>query len=54
MSYVDGFLDKERDTLVHVVERVNKKREYPEYPRSSYVLLSLILVASIQVFLATN
>ena len=31
MSYVDGFLDKERD-IIHVVERVNKKREYREYP----------------------
>ena len=31
MSYVDGFLDRERD-IIHVVERVNGKREYREYP----------------------
>jgi DNA polymerase elongation subunit (family B) len=31
MSYVDGFLDRDRDTI-HVVERVKGKREYKEYP----------------------
>jgi len=31
MSYVDGFLDRDRDTI-HVVERVNGRREYREYP----------------------
>jgi len=31
MSYVDAFIDKEKDTI-HVVERVNGKREYREYP----------------------
>jgi DNA polymerase elongation subunit (family B) len=31
MSYIDGFLDKERD-VIHVVERVNGVRRYIEYP----------------------
>ena len=31
MSYIDGFLDKERD-VIHVVERVNGERRYLEYP----------------------
>jgi len=31
MSYIDGFLDKERD-VIHVVERVNGQRRYLEYP----------------------
>ena len=31
MSYIDGFLDKERD-VIHVVERVNGQRKYVEYP----------------------
>ena len=31
MSYVDGFLDRERD-IIHVVERVDGKRVYKEYP----------------------
>jgi len=31
LSYVDGFLDKERD-IIHIVERINGVREYREYP----------------------
>lgn len=31
MSYVDAIHDKERD-IVHVVERVNGKREFKEIP----------------------
>ena len=31
MSYVDGFLDREADKI-HIVERVNGRREYREYP----------------------
>ena len=31
MSYVDGHFDRDKDTI-HVVERVNGKREYREYP----------------------
>jgi DNA polymerase elongation subunit (family B) len=31
MSYVDGFLDRDRD-IIHVVERINGRREYREYP----------------------
>ena len=35
MSYVDAYIDRERDRI-HVVERVNGKREYREYP-ANYV-----------------
>jgi len=35
MSYIDAYHDKARDTI-HVVERVNGRREYREYP-SRYV-----------------
>ena len=31
MSYVDGFLDRDRD-VIHVIERINGKREYREFP----------------------
>ena len=31
MAYVDGYFDRQRDTL-RVVERVNGKREYKEFP----------------------
>ena len=31
MSYVDAFLDREKDKI-HVVERVNGRREYREFP----------------------
>ena len=31
MSYVDAFLDQEHDVL-HVVERVNGKRHFKEFP----------------------
>ena len=35
MSYVDAYIDRERDRI-HVVERINGKREYREYP-ANYV-----------------
>ena len=35
MSYIDARLDKERD-IIHVVERVDGRREYREYP-ANYV-----------------
>jgi len=31
LSYVDSFLDRDRD-IIHVVERVNGERQYREYP----------------------
>ena len=31
MSYVDGYLDRQKD-VIHVVERVNGERRYKEYP----------------------
>ena len=31
MSYVDAFLDRDKD-IIKVVERVNGRREYREYP----------------------
>jgi len=31
MSYVDALMDRERDRI-HVVERINGKREYRDYP----------------------
>ena len=31
MSYVDAFLDRDKD-IIKVVERINGKREYREYP----------------------
>lgn len=38
MSYIDGLLDRKRDTI-HVVERVNGNRVYKEYP-TKYVFYS--------------
>jgi len=35
LSYVDAYIDRERDRI-HVVERINGKREYHEYP-ANYV-----------------
>ena len=35
MSYVDAYYDRDRDTI-HVVERVNGKREYRDFP-ANYV-----------------
>jgi DNA polymerase elongation subunit (family B) len=31
MSYIDGYLDRDKD-IIHVVERVNGERRYVEYP----------------------
>lgn len=31
MSYIDGYLDRDKD-VIHIVERVNGKREYRQFP----------------------
>ena len=51
MSYVDAFHNRDTDTI-HVVERVDGKREFKEYP-GKYTTTK-IHVANLQVFLVRN
>ena len=37
MSFVDAWFDREHDPI-HVVERVNGKREYREFPKLCFLL----------------
>ena len=50
--YIDALIDRDKD-IIHVVERVNGKRVFREYPHVMYFITKTV-VASLKVYLATN
>ena len=50
--YIDALIDRDKD-IIHVVERVNGKRVFREYPHV-ICFITKIHVASLKVYLATN